>query len=173
MTYRVCSTQLSCWLLAATIPTGLRELCEDLRIFVPGRLTDVNDALHRQDTRRLSEACAQTARFAGDFLDEGREKATTLEEQAALASSMKHTPLWNGSNAWRRSSTAPRSRTSRMKACGARAEAERPKLVRLGGSRASVNGRRGDSELARIQACFAPAWPNSPSRCPCEAGRAT
>jgi two-component system sensor histidine kinase/response regulator len=74
-------------------PDGLRDLCEDLRIFVPGRLTDVNDALHRQDTRRLSEAAHKLRGLLATFSTKAGEVAATLEEQAALGELEQARPL--------------------------------------------------------------------------------
>jgi two-component system, sensor histidine kinase and response regulator len=74
-------------------PDGLRELCQDLYIFVPGRLTDVNDALERHDARRLREAAHKLRGLLATFSTKAGEVAATLEEQAALGELEQARPL--------------------------------------------------------------------------------
>jgi CheY-like chemotaxis protein len=74
-------------------PDGLRELCQDLRVFVPGRLTEVNDALQQQDARRLREAAHKLRGLLATFSTKAGEVAAALEERATLGEFEQARPL--------------------------------------------------------------------------------
>jgi hypothetical protein len=62
---------------------GLRELCQDFRVYTPSRMAEVAAALRDGDAPRLSEAAHKLCALLGAFSAAAGDEASGLEDLAA------------------------------------------------------------------------------------------
>ena len=72
---------------------GLRSLCEDFRIYFPGRLAEVRNALREGDSLRLREAAHKLYGLLSAFSSIAGSLASDLEERAARGELSEASPL--------------------------------------------------------------------------------